>query len=159
MSSFLITYHYLRGFFGYFILTGCSIYAILYHSPKNRSIQTFGVFPYNLPKKGGVTMFGPLFQVGDEVIWNDEHPRGLLDIGSKQGPFVVNSIENNDDPDACGCGASRENGYVHFDDVEADDCCHELPSQWVTIKLKDGEVLKDHEGKLATFASDWFRKA
>lgn len=98
-------------------------------------------------------MYGPIFQVGDELTWKGELTPGH----TEPGPFLVLNIKNNDDPRACGCGASRKNGYTHFDDVAEGDCCHELPRQWVTVSY-NGNNLKYADGSDVVFCSDWFRK-
>ncbi|MDD5749471.1 MAG: hypothetical protein PHO91_01630 [Patescibacteria group bacterium] len=99
-------------------------------------------------------MYGPLFQISDELVWKDEPAPGH----EEAGPFKVATVENNNDPDACVCGASRKNGYIHYDDVEEGDCCGELPAQWVTITC-NGIIVKNRDGSDAVFCSDWFRKA
>jgi len=97
-------------------------------------------------------MYGSTFQIGDDLVWDDNPAPGHEEV---TGPFKVTTVEDNDDPEACSCGASRDNGYLH-DLLE--NMCDELPAQWVTVTYK-GTNLKNHDGSDAGFCSSWFRKA
>lgn len=105
-------------------------------------------------------MFGPTFEVGDKVVWDNEaRPGQPVSIRKEMGPFIVITTEDNDDADACNCGASRENGYDHslFYENEG-DLCAETPVQYVTVQQENGEVLNDHKGRPSRYGSSWFKK-
>lgn len=111
-------------------------------------------------------MYGPVFKVGDKVVWEDEQDARTCVRRFEQGPFTVESIEDNDDPKSCGCGASRQNNYRHaltvnfgsWDFYQSDyDNCDELPAQWVTVRQAGGELLLDEKGVPHTFCSGWFK--
>jgi hypothetical protein len=104
-------------------------------------------------------MYGPVFNIRDKVAWDRRNGGGPESIALDHiaGPFIVVSIENNDDPDACSCGASRENGYRHEESDEDGSFCGELPAQWITVKEKDsGNLLEDSDGKSIELCSSWF---
>lgn len=100
--------------------------------------------------QGGEAMYGEVFEVGDRVVWRESNTHAL----GEEGPFFVNIVINNDDPQACACGASRHNGYVH-DEREQ---CRELPAQMIALRREDGSLLLDSRGQLASYSSYWFRR-
>jgi len=122
---------------------------MILYSSKNRSIS--GHWCVHHDHEEAEEMYGPTFNVGDEIVWEGSPAPGHRE---KSGPFRVATVENNDDSDACMCGASLDNDYFH-DYLE--EMCDEVPSQLVTVS-HNGKVIKNADGSDAVFYSDWFRK-
>ena len=105
----------------YYFCLSCSV---MFQDPEEFSADTQRIIKMSNAK------FGPIFEVGDKLVWSDNERPSLQE--KEEGPFTVASIKEN--LDSFG------------------------PIQFVTVRNNQGKLLMNSREHPSEFDSLWFKK-